>query len=383
MRAWVLTMLFGGLALSAAGQDNPPGPPGRGPGRGFRSGPPPARPLEAIAQRITDMLLLSEEQQSELQKIVDRYREQADEAGPRPEQLESLWRQLREAQQAGDETRAAELRAQLEQERARGAELMQAFFDEVEGILDPPQSQMFARFRERFGRGIPPGGPRWRIRAMLRELPEQLALDETQRQKFDELVANLNAELEARRRQAMELRPLFEELRRAREAGDQQRVQQLRQQIDSMREGSPGLYQSFFSELEQILREDQKSKLEELRSSGGFAPPAERPLDVRTVVRAAQRLNLTEEQRSKVRELAQQAMRESRRLSRTDAQAQADLANRVRGDIEKLLTPEQKQQFERALRGEPPRKGLGSRPGRAGPRPAGPESPPPAPAENP
>ena len=362
---WLPTLLGVCLALPAWAQNPPDRPGGRG-GYGPPPGPGGAFPMERMSDRLVRELDLDEQQQTQLDAIAADFRQRRDETSFSPGQMRDLWRQMREARESGDQARVEELRQQMQEQRNNSRHLMDEFFNQVQTILRPDQVDRLTQLRARMG-GPPEDRDRGaRLRGMIQTLPDQLELDETQRAQFDDLLAGFRSQGEARRQRWQELRPLMDELRQAERAGDEARAEEIRAQLDAARAEAGNPFDSFFTELEKILRDDQKAKLAELRAS--FGPPEARPaetepLDVRTVIRATRRLDLDTAQRESVRNITQEAMRSLRDLGRRDREAQTDLARKVKDEIAALLTPEQKAQLERILQGERPRKGLSERPG--------------------
>jgi hypothetical protein len=114
---------------------------------------------------------------------------------------------------------------------------------------------------------------------LIPRIREQLDLDKDQLAEFDRIAAEFN---EKRGGQAVSKRQqaLIEEMRRARQAGDEERAAEIREQLRESRRG--GRMQEFFDEIEGILRDDQLRKLGEIREhfaqqrrGGGRGPLAQ------------------------------------------------------------------------------------------------------------
>lgn len=319
------------------GQGPPPGPREWGPGEmGPRGGGP---RFDRLAERLADELGLTEQQETQLDKLVAEYTDQfAREMAP-----------LEAGREPGDREKVRAIRETLHEE----------FLNDVAAILTPEQATRFEQFRQRWSRvrergpGDRERGPGWGDwRRQMRELPDQLGLDEQQRAEFDALTEKMREEGRARW-EAM--RPLIEEMRQARAAGDEQRAAEIRRQMQEQRLAGDRPLESFFAELEKILRPEQKARLAELRQEWqqpGFAPG--RPVELRTMWQAVARLNLDEQQRQKIRGIREQAGKTARDLGPRDPAAHGKLAADVKQQILAVLRPEQKAEFERFLMAERP-----------------------------
>ena len=366
---WMATLAALGLmVLPATAQDERPRER-RGRVRMERAGGPgmggPQAMIEGVARRLARELELDELQQADLREIVADFRDRMAEMSRPSEEQRQLREELRQARANGDEERMRELFEQLREMRSGNMAVVDEFFTEVETILEPNQVEKLAAFREEVTRSMQQRGRRGaEMRRLIEELPEKLKLDEQQRTRFDELIAEMRGQAESRRERWREMRPLMRELREAREAGDEQRVEEIRRELEAMRgEGGPP-YEAFFADLEKILRADQKALLAEIRENLGRGQrrEAER-LNVRTILRAVRRLRVDNDQRTQIQEIVEQAMRQERRLGRGDREAQDQLAREVKQQIVKLLRPEQVERFEESLKGEQPRRGRQPREG--------------------
>ena len=369
---WIIALAALVLVVPAWAQDGPgePGRPGRGGMRGGRGPgrrPDPAQMLERMSARMAQTLDLSEDQQAKLDEIVANFHARMPEGGPSDADRQ-LWEDLREARRNGDDERVAELREQMRASRGDRGEMMGEFFDEVEGILDEDQVGRLAEFRERFEDMRQQRGRQMSQRRMMRDLPEQLELTDEQRAQYDALIDDLRSERDSRRE-------LWQQMRAAQDAGDEERAEQLREELRANRGERGGLPESFFENLGKILTEAQQAKLADLRSDTGRRGGGDRDeLSVPGVMRAVQRLDLTSEQRTQIRELTQNAMHDSRGLGRRDREAQTKVATDLKAAIAALLNPEQTAEFEQLLKGERPergRRGRGNSRGR-GPAPSEP-----------
>jgi hypothetical protein len=142
-------------------------------------------------------------------------------------------------------------------------------------------------------------------------------------------------------------------MREAREAGDDERVAELREQLEQTRPSQEALVEGLFEDLEDILTEEQLARLAEFRKSlDGPAGPGKRGEagSVRDVLRAVKRLKLNSDQKEELREIERDAIRAYREISRKDREEQATLAREVKAEIMEILDEDQGQEFEQQLR---------------------------------
>ncbi len=202
---------------------------------------------------------------------------------------------------------------------------------------------------------------------MFRELPEQLNLDDGQRLQFDEFSS---AQHEKMRQGFEQQRSLRREMREAREAGDDARVEELRGQIDAMPRPDWGAGRNeLLTYVESILREDQKPLLSSFREQLEFEGGDDKdlPKDVRSVLRAAARVRLDRSQRDDLKKISREvkkSLKEARWADRRnrggDREAEKALAAKIKGDIVKMMNEEQVAKFEKELK-RTERRGRGDR----------------------
>jgi Spy/CpxP family protein refolding chaperone len=320
--------------------------------------------LDRLAGRISGMLDLSDEQEVELEQITERFRQQLSDMGAPPPDVENLRNEMREARRAGDDARARELRAQLDELRgermAAHAEVAAEYLAEVETILHEEQLERFQQFRERFAQAGPAGDRIRGLQRLIPELQDRLEFSEAQRARYDELVTELR---ESQRygpdhwRRMGQLRAGLEE---AEQAGDTARAEEIRRQMEASRVAGRSAMESFMDKLDEMLTAEQRAELAELRQEMGPRTRARRGGDVPSMLQAVRRLDVTSEQHARIGELSQRAMQEWRQLERRDQAARTELTQRTKAEILALLTAAQAEQFEQILADE----GRSGRPGR-------------------
>lgn len=361
---WMIALVAVALALPALAQQEPgagqpqrpPADRARGQGAGFGS------PIE-MARQLAETLDLNDDQLAKYNIILAKFQPKFDEQTKQRGQMMELMQQMREARQNGDDAKVEELRQRMQQQREAGQALMNQFCGEVQPILTPAQVTKLNEFRDRMQRGPGgPGGPGGMMQ-MIQRLPEELKLTEAQRPQFDKLVAEYRA-------QQQELQPLMQELRRARQQGDDARVAELDKQIQEKRGGEDG--NVFFAKLEPILTDEQKAKLVELRARMGARGGAD---DVRVLLQVAGRLDLNEEQQKRLQEIRRDVMRSNQ--GNLTPEKRAELAKTTKSQILAMLDAKQAAEFEQQLqRGQRPdrgqRQGPNQGPGRPGPGAGGP-----------
>mgnify|MGYP000039621316 CR=1 FL=1 len=338
-RSWILGIAVVLLAASALAQDGERGGRRRG-GEGRPGGPPRGEmALGTTAARLAERLELDAAQRARFDEIVARYTAKWD--AQEPGRMRELMEDLRTARQGGDEARVAEIQAELHALREARQALLNQFYDAVRPILSPEQAERLDAFRQRGPGGwdLDADGPRGPMR-LIRELPEKLQLTGDQRAQFERIVAKHREDMRA---QWEQLRPLTQQLREARRAGDEAKAAELAEQIRAKRTAAG---ESFYTELEAILTDAQKAKLADLRIEAGETLRSGTGLDVRRIVRAAQRVGLTAEQSEQVKQLAREAAKNAR-----DRQIGPEAASRQLVEaIKRTLKPEQVAEFDRALK---------------------------------
>lgn len=128
------------------------------------------------------------------------------------------------------------------------------------------------------------------MQRMLARVAEQLDLDDSQREKLEQIVESHSGDTDRRRE-------LGRQMREAREAGDDARLEELREQ---MRGGGGNPFEAILNELEPVLREDQLDNLDEMRQNfrrrGGRN---QQRLDRRSLERLGEELKLSDQQTEK------------------------------------------------------------------------------------
>jgi hypothetical protein len=310
----------------------------------------PGNRMQVRIERIREALDLDEEQQAEFDRIAAEFRERPG-AGPNRERMRELAEEMRQAQQAGDSERVAQIRQEFRE--ARGGRHLQEFLDEIDGILRDDQRAKLAEIRQRIAaeRGPTRGGPV----AELRRLRAELKLSEEQAQRYDALFAELQEELKQKGPGGEEAEALVQELVKAVQAGDEDRIAELKEQISS-RVRSQGAVERFLAKVEEILQPEQVETLQHFRQQMRAGRGQD---DLERMFRVVRRLDLDDDQRRALREIERDVRQEARE-ARRNPEAMATLTERVREELRGMLTDEQAVEFDRLLedqRSDRPRRG--------------------------
>lgn len=299
--------------------------------------------LDALAPRIAQVLSLDEAQRAAFLEISASYRET----------LQAIWTR-QDALRIAHEDDQAEQAAKLEQELAELGDqnsVVEAIYDELAPHLRDDQYERLDLMRTE----------QQELRSereamqMIREMPVRLGLNDEQRELFHEQASDFRTQLGAERAQVMEARAA---LQKAVAAGDRQAADAARQTLTARRAAADAVMERFFADVHVMLSDEQRAVLGDLQARldfvGGATASAAGVADVRTVLRAARRVELRAEQRSKLREIERSAMREHRNARRGEAARR--LAEGVRAQVAQMLDAEQRAGFEAALKRLSPRR---------------------------
>jgi Spy/CpxP family protein refolding chaperone len=179
-------------------------------------------------------------------------------------------------------------------------------------------------------------------------LAERLELTPEQKPQYDKIVAKYQAQSEEQAGQRDQLRELATQYREARQSGDEAKAEQLRQQMQDLRAGRTQLLQDFFNEVAPILNPDQTEKLNRFRERFQLGGREGWPGELQAILRTARRLELSDEQKERLRQVVREAQTEQRQ-GPPDPKAAAELAQRVKTQILEFLDAKQAAEFERLL----------------------------------
>jgi hypothetical protein len=303
-----------------------------------------------MARQLANRLDLTEEQRLQYDALLEAYSLRWREANGSGD-MAALGEQFRAAREAGDQEQIDQLRERMRQATGRRGEMIDGFLSEVETFLNEDQLARLGEMRERMNRQREGDRRRREMRRLISELPDALQLTEAQRAQFDEILGSRRADMGRMREQWREMRPLIEEYREARRAGDDALAEELRAEIDAARPKPPDP-EALLTQIEQMLDTSQKATFAELRASY-LGPPGQREerrpqqqLDLRRMIQAARRLDLDEAQRDRLKEITREAQRLAGRLDREERDK---LALQTKAEILQMLDTNQANEFERML----------------------------------
>ena len=295
------------------------------------------RPAMTIG-RIRQELNLDAQQQAEFDRIAAEFRKERSGGGLK--RMRELTDELRRARQAGDEQRAAEIRRQLRESRSGGG--LEEFLDRIEGILRDDQRARLAEIRQRLA--AQRGGERGPV-GQLRQLRAELELSDEQAEQYDALYAELEEKVDQAGAHGPEAEELIRQIQEAADAGDEERVRQLRSRLPDARAQNERAIAEFFDRLESILQPEQVRTLRQFRER---LRAGRRQLDLRACFQFVSRLDLDEVQRRSLRDIRRDALRAEREAGR-DPEKLGELTQHVQQQIRDLLTEEQAARFDRWL----------------------------------
>jgi len=304
--------------------------------------------IRNMADRIATRLNLTPEQRTAYDAIVAKHEAATGDGA----EMRGLMEQMRAARDDNDDAKVAELREKMRQMGAAREEATESFFDEVETILSDQQKTVLDDVRDRMRDQADQGRRGQEAMELMRRLPDELNLTPEQRTQYEALIQE---QRESRRAQGEELRPLFQQLREARQAGDEARAAQIEAEIEAKQpqgggRGGPGgpggNIDELLNKLMPILSAEQQAKLTELRQSIGTQRGGA-GTDVRSLLRAARQLELNDQQKQQLRLINREATSQER--AARDPQSRAAVAQTVKAKIVEILDANQAAEFERLL----------------------------------
>ncbi len=251
---------------------------------------------------------------------------------------------LEEAEEAADEQRVKELRRRLN--RLKSGNPMGELFERIGPLLTDEQRKRLEKIRPRRDHRPPPiiRGSTDPV-ARIRRLRSRLELTPDQQQLFDRLLSDLTERLKGPEQLTDQKLRIVEAVQEAVEAGDEQRITELREQLAALRRAArQEVIDQFYSQLMPILTDEQRQIVE--RARRGHA--RSRTIDARRLLALARRLDLRPEQRRELREI-ERRMRQALRQAGRDRAARQQVAEAVEKDIRAMLDEPQTARFDELL----------------------------------
>jgi iron-sulfur cluster repair protein YtfE (RIC family) len=192
----------------------------------------------------------------------------------------------------------------------------------------------------------------------LRWVCKQLRVDEAQMQKADALLQAYKAEVDEQRQDPagllQRIQDKYAELRAAEAEGNAELAKKLRAELKEMTPGAQA-ESRFFTDLEQVLTEEQKAKLPATRKRAeSTGDVAMKPIHV---LKAARKAGLTAQQQKEAEKLLETFRAEIVASRPENAQAAAERVDKLVEQVRGILTPDQRPAFDKeieALRDNPP-----------------------------
>ncbi len=326
---------------------------------------------QARIDRIRRKLNLGDEQKEEFDRIAAKYLEQRPGDVDRDRQRE-LMEEQSSARREKNWERVNEIQQELRQINI--GRPISEFLNEIEKILNDDQLETLAEIRTRSASQRGSGrGPL----AQLDRLRKELKLNDEQAEQYDELYAKLKEEMGQGGVDSEELSELIQEITKAAEEGDTERIQELRGQMPDPRGKSNKLIGDFLKKVERFIEPEQKETLDRFRRE---MKRGRSQIELRDCYRFVSRLGLDAEQRRTLREIQGDSRRAEREVRR-DPEAREQLLKEVQQQLRDMLNDEQVAEFDRWIESKTsPRPGRGHRGDRPrrerpGKKPAGEETP--------
>jgi Spy/CpxP family protein refolding chaperone len=317
-----------------------------------------------LVDRMFSRLDLTADQAARINPMLTDYaaRRQADIKG-HEQRVAELSRQLRAAAENKDEETADKLRGQIRdvtrEHYANRMKTFNEFVDQAADQLPADKAQQLKRMRDE--RTTTAGRARRGARMLVSRMADDLELTDSQRQQAEEmLAARMTRIMETQEQNGPRMRELWGELRKAREADDEARVEQIRKELGELRTDWGKEFRQGREDLMKVLTPEQQAKLQKQeqerrdqrnRRSAEFATGPAKRLD-----------SLTDQQRKQIESLEAAAI-EAMGGQDMDRDARRALTDRLRQDVVALLTEEQKAAYTKAVEESRRRWGRGRRGG--------------------
>ncbi len=184
----------------------------------------------------------------------------------------------------------------------------------------------------------------------LRWVCKQLKLDDGQMQKVEALIQVFQAEVAEQRQDPaallQKIQDKYAELRAAESDGNAEKAKQLRTELKEMTPGAQAEGR-FFTDLEQVLSEEQKAKLPAVRKRAeSVGDVTMKPVHV---LRAAHKAGLNVEQNQKLEELLETFRGEIVANRPENPQAAAERVDKFVEQVREVLTPAQRPAFDQEV----------------------------------
>lgn len=218
------------------------------------------------------------------------------------------------------------------------------------------------------------------VEEQMRTLTEALKLDEAQQESVKAIVDDhmkklreVQASMRPSEEEMERMRTMREAMREAREAGDDARIDELREENRKYQEGQRGRMEKMQQQMEEwrkglheglvgVLHEDQKADFEKLWKEHMERPRVQMRVDPRQLKRVVDALeSLSGDQKDQIANLFRAHQQESREIGENDRRAVERSNRKLFDDVMKVLNDEQKAKVQREMQARAPRGGEGGR----------------------
>lgn len=303
-----------------------------------------------LLEKAKNRLHIRDDQEARYNELAAKYRKLMRENTPDAAVVADLERRLEEAQAQRARPVARVLRGKLLRLHAQ-SDLLAAFIEELEPILDARQTARANRLRRSVGDERP---ELYRRLGKAHDYKDKLKLNEDQVAEFDALVDSVVAQLapanDGIRPPSSRLLEIAEEMRIASEAGDNERMAQLRGRVEMFESKPEAALRRLRFEARDMLTAEQMEKLTELlQEFKGFetdVPP------LRRIIRIAMKLDLNKFQKQEISNLRIACFSEQQTYA-LNRVLRDDIARDALAEINFLLDDEQRAKYAEMLVKEP------------------------------
>lgn len=288
--------------------------------------------------------------QGDVDRLVRGYQERLNRENADPKELGETIQLVLKLPEMTDPKEQMEAAKRITGVREKGGSALSELFAKLGPTMKPTPEQFerFALVESSFDPQTPLiFDPIARSQRIIDTLPETVKLTPEQRAQFDAMRSDLK-EAMAATTSATDLRKQAET---ERNAGRTEKAMELDRKADEIAATFEANVEGMLDKLDGILDPQQRQVLADLRVHAavfGGQVGADPRQDVKTILRAARRLQLNENQRSRVDDLTRVAARTLRELG-SDRPGREALASQVMNELRTILQPAQFGELEREL----------------------------------
>ena len=190
-----------------------------------------------------------------------------------------------------------------------------------------------------------------KMKEFLQSLPDRLKMSEKQRKNYTPLLGGLEDKLVQFHRDVKgEAGPLRRQLRQAEDEGDTETAAKLKKQLRELHAPRRAAIKDFQRKVHAMLTPEQKRLLREIRPGGG---PSGKKGSFRKSLQALKKLDLSRYQRRRIRRLLRANRQKMKNSPPTDPEVRKERNQQLKKQIETLLTPRQRTQWQSEINTAP------------------------------